>query len=106
VNVHAVKLTKHVANVKTCSFFPEVDFEAWRTALCRADNLSFVRFDCNDYSVPSEHAYKQITAVGSVDTVRFLVDDAVVAEHPRNWGKKKTYYNPLHYLSLEGCSIS
>jgi transposase len=79
---------------------PEVDFEARRTELCRADNLSLVRFDCNDYSVPGEHAYKQFTAVGSVDSVRFLVDGKVVAEHPRNWGKKKTYYDPIHYLSI------
>jgi transposase len=79
---------------------PEVDFEARRTELCTADNLSLVRFDCNDYSVPGEHAYKQFTAVGSVDTVRFLVDGKVVAEHPRDWGKKKTYYDPIHYLSI------
>ena len=79
---------------------PEVDFETRRTALCSADNLSLVRFDGNDYSVPGEHAYKQFTAVGSVDSVRFLVDGEVVAEHPRDWGKKKTYYNPIHYLSI------
>jgi transposase len=78
----------------------EVEFESRRTELCRADNLSLVRFDCNDYSVPGEHAYKQFTAVGSIDTVRFLVDGKVVAEHPRDWGKKKTYYDPIHYLSI------
>ena len=30
----------------------------------------------------------------------FVHDGAVVAEHLRNRGKKKTYYNPLHYLSI------
>ena len=79
---------------------PDTDFEARRITLRGADSLSLVRFDGNAYSVPSEHAYKKITVIASVDTVTFAVDGDVVAEHQRDWSKNKTHYNPIHYLAI------
>jgi len=79
---------------------PDTDFEARRVELHRANSLSLVRFDRNDYSVPGDHAHKEFTAVGSIDTVTFSVDGEIVAVHERDWGKKETHYNPLHYLSI------
>jgi hypothetical protein len=32
--------------------------------------------------------------------VRFVVQDQVVAEHPRDWDKENVHYNPVHYLAL------
>jgi len=79
---------------------PDTDFEARRVAIRNANSLSLVRFDCNDYSVPGEHAHKKFTVVGSVDTVTFSVDGEIVATHERDWNKKKTHYNPTHYLAI------
>ena len=79
---------------------PDTDFEARRVEIRRANSLSLVRFDCNDYSVPSEHAHKKFTVMGSVDTVTFAVDGEIVAVHQRDWGKKKTHYYPIHYLAI------
>ena len=79
---------------------PQTEFETRRTEIHTADSLSLVRFDRNDYSVPGDHAHKEFTVVGSIDTVRFLADGGVVAEHERDWGVKKTHYNPIHYLSI------
>jgi transposase len=79
---------------------PETDFEARRVEVRHANSLSLVRFDRNDYSVPGDHAYKEFTVVGSVDTVKFLTDGEVVAVHERDWGAKATHYNPIHYLSI------
>jgi transposase len=79
---------------------PDTDFEARRITIRSADSLSLVRFDGNDYSVPSEHAYKKITVIGSVDTISFAVDGNIVAVHERDWSKKKTHYNPIHYLAI------
>jgi len=78
----------------------DTDFEARRMEVRRASSLSLVRFDRNDYSVPGDHAHKEFTVVGSVDTVKFLVDDEIVAVHERDWGVKATHYNPIHYLSI------
>jgi transposase len=79
---------------------PDTDFEARRVEVRRANSLSLVRFDRNDYSVPGDHAHKEFTVVGSIDTVKFLVEGEVVAIHERDWGTKATHYNPLHYLSI------
>jgi transposase len=79
---------------------PETDFEARRVKVGRANSFALVRFDCNDYSVPAEHAHKQCMVIGSVDTVKFLVDGEVVAVHERDWNKKQTHYNPIHYLAI------
>lgn len=77
----------------------DTDFEARRTEQHTANSLSLIRFDRNDYSVPSQHAYKEFEVIGGIDTVRFVVDGEVVAVHERDWGVKGTHYNPLHYLA-------
>jgi transposase len=68
---------------------PDTDFSTCRVATCRANSLSLVRFDGNDYSVPGEHSHKVFTVLGSMDTVRFCVGGVVVVEHKRDWGAKR-----------------
>jgi transposase len=65
-----------------------------------ADSLSLVRFDTNDYSVPTAYAHHQLTAIGTVDTVRFVVGDRVVSSHRRCWGRAEVFYDPVHYLAV------
>ena len=79
---------------------PPDQFEARRLETRKATSLSLVRFDCNDYSVPTAYAYHPVTVVGGIDRVRFLVHDRVVAEHVRDWERENVHYNPLHYLAL------
>ena len=79
---------------------PEVEFEGRRIECHHANTFSLVRFDNNDYSVPSEHANKDFTVVGGMDTVKFLVAGQLVAVHRRDWGKKETHLNPVHYLRI------
>jgi transposase len=79
---------------------PAEAFVAARVELTSADSLSLVRFDTNDYSVPTEFAHRPVTAVGTVDAVRIAVGDSVVAEHRRSWGREGTFYDPVHYLAL------
>jgi transposase len=75
-------------------------FEARRIVPGQASSLSLVRFDDNDYSVPTAYAHHEITIVASVDEVRLIWADHLVARHPRDWGKEHITYNPLHYLAL------
>lgn len=79
---------------------PETPFEARRVEPCQANSLSLVRFDRNDYSVPTEYAHHLVTAIGGIENVRFTVQDRLVAEHPRDWEKENVHYDPLHYLAL------
>ena len=59
-----------------------------------------VRFDRNDYSVPTQYAHRQVTVVGSLDRVRIVADSHVIAEHVRDWESQNVYYDPVHYLAL------
>lgn len=79
---------------------PEQAFEARRIAQTKANSLSLVRFDCNDYSIPTSHAYHDVTAVGGMDEIRFIVNKVVVARHVRCWDKEKVFFYPVHYLAL------
>jgi transposase len=79
---------------------PSVTFEPRRVVQASANSLSLVRFDRNDYSVPTACAHHDVTAIGSVDEVRIVVGTEVVATHPRVWTKEQTTYDPRHYLAL------
>jgi hypothetical protein len=63
-------------------------------------SLSLVRFDGNDYSVPTKFAHQKVTAIGSIEEVRLIVNDQLVAKHPRDWSKEQVHYDPVHYLAL------
>ncbi len=79
---------------------PTETFEPRRVAQTRANSLSLVRFDCNDYSVPTDYAHHEVTAMGGVEEVHLLVGTEVVATHPRHWGKEQVTFDPCHYLAL------
>lgn len=79
---------------------PAETFESRRVAQASVNSLSLVRFDRNDYSVPTEYAYHPVTCLGGIDTVRILSGTEVVATHPRNWAKEEVTFDPCHYLAL------
>ncbi|MCP4654161.1 MAG: transposase, partial [bacterium] len=79
---------------------PFAPFEACRTQPGRVNSELLVRFDDNDYSVPMEYAYQDVTAKGYTDRVKICRFHEVIAVHPRCWGKEQQMFNPLHYLPL------
>jgi transposase len=79
---------------------PTNTFEARRVVAANANSLSLVRFDRNDYSVPTAWAHHDVTAIGGIDEVAIAVGPTVVARHPRCWAKEHTTYDPRHYLAL------
>ena len=79
---------------------PAVAFDACRKQPTRANSLSLVRFDDNDYSVPVSYAHHEILIKGYVDRIVLCHQDKVVAEHHRSWGKEGTFFDYRHYLPL------
>jgi len=79
---------------------PESSFEARRVEQRKANSLSLVRFDRNDYSVPTAFAHHDVTVLGGIDQVRIEAGTELVATHARHWGKEHTTYDPVHYLAL------
>jgi transposase len=79
---------------------PPEPFEARRIEPVTVNSLSLARFDGNDYSVPTAYAYQALTAIGTIDRVRFHRRGTQVAEHARSWSKGQVTFEPLHYLAL------
>ena len=79
---------------------PERSFEARRVEQRRANSLSLVRFDRNDYSVPTDFAHHELTVIGGISEVKIACGPELIARHPRHWGTEHTTYDPRHYLAL------
>ena len=82
---------------------PADQFDACVKQATTATSLSLVRFDTNDYSVPSEWAHHPVLVKGYIDRVDVFYKDKLIATHERLWGKEGVVFNPVHYLAvLEG----
>ena len=79
---------------------PARPFEARRVTETHADPLALVRFDTNSYSVPTKYAHRSVTVVATVNEVRLIHEDRLVARHPRCWDREQTFFDPVHYLAL------
>ena len=64
------------------------------------DSQAFVRFDTNKYSIPTDHADRALTLVADDVTVRVLDGGTCVAEHPRDYGKRRVLELPQHRAAL------
>jgi hypothetical protein len=79
---------------------PAQECEARRITQAGANSLSLVRFDTNSYSVPVKYAHRTITVVATVDDVKMIFEDLLIARHRRHWGRERFFYDPIHYLAL------
>jgi len=79
---------------------PQVPFDACHKVRAHATSLSLVRFDTNDYSVPTAYAHHDLLVKGYVDRVEVCCADQVIAQHERCWGREQVVLEPVHYLAL------
>jgi transposase len=79
---------------------PNPAFEACCKVCTKADKFSLVRFDGNDYSVPTEYARRAATVKGFVDRVDITVGDQCAASHERSYDKGRLVLAYEHYLPL------
>ncbi len=68
---------------------PKHPFEARRIEQASADSQSLVRFDTNSYSVPVKYAHRKITVVATVEEVRLVYQDRLIARHRRCWQREQ-----------------
>lgn len=79
---------------------PKQPFEARRVEEGTANSESLVRFDTNDYSVPVRYAHRKLIVVATVEEVRLVYEDRLVARHRRCWERERALFEPTHYLAL------
>lgn len=66
----------------------------------RVGRTPFVRFDTNDYSVPSAHVRRTVTVLADPDRVRVVVEGEMVADHARSFDRRATIEDPAHTREL------
>jgi transposase len=96
----ASKAERLIADREAMLPLPGESFEARRVAQTRANSLSLVRFDANDYSVPVAYAHHELTVKGGIEEVQIAEKSQLVAVHKRIWEKEQVSFDPLHYLAL------
>jgi len=79
---------------------PPAPFEACRVEGRKVTSLSLVRFQTNNYSVPVEYAYRNVTVKAYVDHIEICHKDAIIACHERCYEKNEFVFDPVHYLPL------
>jgi len=62
----------------------------------------YVRFDANDYSVPHDRTGRTLVVAATVERVRILDGDTVVAVHPRSFDRAQQIEDPRHVEALLG----
>src|SRR5690349_21738078 len=63
-------------------------------------SLSLVRYDRNDYSVPTAYGHRPVLVRGSVDEVVIACGAEIIARHPRSYERADFIFEPRHYLAL------
>jgi hypothetical protein len=75
-------------------------FEACRKRTTRVSSQALVRYETNDYSVPTEQGHQQVLVKAFVWEVVISCSSEVIARHSRSYGREELVFNPLHYVAL------
>jgi transposase len=79
---------------------PSVMPECCQITGAKVNKFSFVMFDTNRYSVPTEYIYQDVIVKAFERRVVIIKDDKVIAEHQRSYQRYGETVNPYHFLSL------
>jgi transposase len=67
---------------------PSVPYEACESRAARVSSLALVRFDRNDYSVPTAYGHRPVLVRGYVEEVVIACGAEIIARHPRSYGRE------------------
>jgi len=79
---------------------PRYLFDTSKSKIAKVDDFSTIRYDKNNYSVPTRYLRKNITVKGYANQVSMLYEGAEIAAYPRCYSKNKTEYQLEHYIDL------
>lgn len=65
-----------------------------------AGKTPYVRFDLNDYSIPHTCVARTLTVAATIEQVRILDGQALIATHPRSYDRRQQIEIPAHITTL------
>jgi hypothetical protein len=75
-------------------------FDGFRATQAAVSKTCLVRFDNNKYSVSAGAVGRPVEIQAYAERIVIRQDGAVVAEHPRRFGRNQTIYDPWHYVPV------
>jgi transposase len=79
---------------------PPAAYEACDRRPGRVSSLALVRYERNDYSVPTAYGHRPVLVKGYVEEVVIACGAEVIARHKRSYAREDFVFDPLHYLAL------
>jgi len=79
---------------------PENPFPTDERIELSAHKTPYVRFDLNDYSIPHTHVNRTLTLLASLERVRILDGQALIATHSRSFDRGAQIEDPAHIEAL------
>jgi len=75
-------------------------FDGFHAQQASVSKTCLVRFDNNKYSVSASAVGRPVEVHAYADRIVARQDGRIVAEHPRNYGRGETVYDPWHYVPV------
>jgi transposase len=79
---------------------PRFTFDTSKTRIAKVDDFSTVRYEKNNYSVPTKYLRRDVTVKGYANSVSIWYEGHSVAEYPRHYSSGSTSYRLEHYIDL------
>ncbi len=79
---------------------PPAAYEACDRRPGRVSSLALVRYERNDYSVPTAYGDRAVLVQGYVEEVVIACGAEIIARHKRSYAREDFIFDPLHYLAL------
>jgi hypothetical protein len=79
---------------------PENPYPTDEQVAVKINKTPYARFDLNDYSVPHDYVQRILTVVSTLQEVRILNGQEVLATHPRSFDKGLQIEIPAHIEAL------
>jgi transposase len=79
---------------------PAAAYDACDHRPARVSSLSLVRYERNDYSVPTAYGHRPVLVRGYVEEVVISCGAEIIARHERSYAREDFVFDPLHYLAL------
>ena len=87
-------------NSRGCWRCPPIRSRPRSSAAVEIGKTPYARFDLNDYSLPHTHVRRTLTVLATLETVRILDGQTLLASHPRCFDRGQQIEVPAHVDDL------
>ncbi|MDD2402862.1 MAG: IS21 family transposase [Clostridia bacterium] len=92
--------TMYNEEINYLKVIPKYRFDTSKTVIAKVDDFSTIRYEKNNYSVPTKYLRKEVTVKGYANAIYILYQGSVIAKYSRQYGFGHTKYQLEHYIDL------